>query len=98
MGEVYDSWHRCLVDYHADPKSQTATEGTDVTFTVSVAPALPVTYQWRFNRQAIAGATGATLTLHDVTPGDAGDYTVVVTNSNGSTTSDEADLKVSPSP
>jgi len=24
VGEVYDSWHRCLVDYHVDPKSQTA--------------------------------------------------------------------------
>jgi len=85
-------------DITADPKSQTVTEGTDVTFTVSVAPALPVNYQWRFNHQAIPGATGATLTLFNVTLASAGDYTVVVTNSNGSTTSDEADLKVRPLP
>jgi hypothetical protein len=24
VGELSDSWHRCLVDYHVDPKSQTA--------------------------------------------------------------------------
>jgi uncharacterized repeat protein (TIGR03803 family) len=85
-------------DITADPKSQAVTEGGNVTFTVSVAPALPVTYQWRFNHQAITGATGATLTLPNVTLASAGDYTVVVTNSNGSTTSDEADLKVLPLP
>jgi uncharacterized repeat protein (TIGR03803 family) len=82
----------------ADPGSQTVTEGTDVTFTVSVAPALPVTYQWRFNHHAIAGATGANLTLQHVTLANAGDYTVVVTNLNGSTTSNKADLKVLPHP
>jgi len=82
----------------ADPKSQTVTEGTGVTFAVSVAPALPVTYQWRFNHQTIPGATGATLTLPNVTLASAGDYDVVATNSNGSTTSDEADLKVLPLP
>jgi uncharacterized repeat protein (TIGR03803 family) len=81
-----------------NPQSQTVTEGTDVTFTVAVAPALPVTYQWRFNGKAIAGATDATLTLHNVTLGSAGDYTAVVTNTNGSTISDEADLKVLPPP
>ncbi|HXB01788.1 MAG TPA: chitobiase/beta-hexosaminidase C-terminal domain-containing protein [Opitutaceae bacterium] len=78
----------------AGPKSQTVCEGANVTFTVCVTSALPVTYQWRFNCRAIPCATGATLTLHDVTLANAGAYTVVVTNRNGSTTSAIAQLTV----
>jgi uncharacterized repeat protein (TIGR03803 family) len=78
----------------AGPKSQTVCEGANVTFTVCVTSALPVTYQWRFNCRAIPGATGATLTLHNVTTANAGAYTVVVTNRNGSTASAIAQLTV----
>jgi hypothetical protein len=76
------------------PQSQTVNEGANVSFTVCVTSALPVTYQWYFNGKAIPGATCSNLTLHDVTTANAGAYTVVVTNSSGSTTSAVAQLTV----
>ncbi|MFA5262764.1 MAG: immunoglobulin domain-containing protein [Opitutaceae bacterium] len=80
------------------PHSQTATIGADVTLSVAVAPALPVTYQWKFNGANIPNATSATLTLHTVTMANAGNYKVTITNSIGSTTSRVAQLTVVPLP
>ena len=42
----------------------------------------------------IEGSTSGTLTVFNAEPGDAGDYTVVVTNSVGSVTSDAASLSI----
>lgn len=53
-----------------------------------------VTYQWRLNGSNIAGATTGTLTIDSATAANAGDYTVVATNSNGSGTSAVATLLV----
>ena len=78
----------------AQPISCTATAGGAVQFTVTAASALPLTYQWQRNGAAIAGATSATLALNSVTASDAGDYTVVVSKSTGSTTSQPARLVV----
>jgi hypothetical protein len=61
---------------------------------VSAASALPLTYQWCRNGAVIPGATSAALTLNAVTAADAGDYTVVVSKSTGSTTSQLARLAV----
>jgi hypothetical protein len=82
-----------------DPVDQTVTVGADVTFSVTVKPGLPVTYQWHCDGKkgpVIAGATQATLVLHNVTMADADKYVVVVTNRNGSTTSKKATLTVLP--
>jgi hypothetical protein len=80
----------------SQPRDQTVKEGADATFSVTVAPALPVTYQWRFNNSNIPNATSATLTLHNVTWANAGRYSVTVTNSVGATNSNKADLTVIP--
>ncbi|HTZ19577.1 MAG TPA: immunoglobulin domain-containing protein [Opitutaceae bacterium] len=80
----------------SQPRDQTVQEGTDATFSVTVAPALPVTYQWRFNCGIIPNATAATLTLHNVTWANAGCYSVTVTNSVGATNSKTAELTVIP--
>jgi hypothetical protein len=53
-----------------------------------------LTYQWKKNSVDIAGANGATLSLMGVQDGDAGSYTVVVTNAVNSVTSDPATLVV----
>jgi hypothetical protein len=55
---------------------------------------LPDRYQWKRNGVDILGATDAKLRLHGVTAGAAGAYSVVVTNSVGSTTSRAATLTV----
>lgn len=67
--------------------SQVATAGNTVSLTVGASGTAPLSYQWRRDGVALAGATGATLTLPSVGSGDAGNYTVVVSNAAGSTTS-----------
>ena len=81
------------------PQSATNVAGTDATFTVAVAscggaqPA-PV-FQWYVSgTSTLAGATNATLTISNVQPAHAGDYTVVVGNTAGSITSLVARLTV----
>src|SRR5207245_2521278 len=51
-------------------------------------------YQWRFNDADIAAANGSDLTLTNVQPTNAGNYTVVVTNIAGAATSAVAVLTV----
>jgi Zn-dependent metalloprotease len=76
------------------PQSQTVTAGANVTFTVVASGTPPLSYQWRFNRVPIAGATGPTLVLNAVQVSDAGSYTVVVSNAHGNATSQPAILTV----
>jgi hypothetical protein len=47
----------------------------------------PLSYQWRRNGSAIAGATNSSYTIAGVNLGNAGHYDLVVTNLYGSTTS-----------
>lgn len=76
------------------PASATVSAGGNVNFTVAVNGTAPFTYQWLKNGTAISGATQASLTLSNLTSGDAGSYAVTVTNSSGSVTSASAALTV----
>jgi hypothetical protein len=86
------------------PVSTTRFAGSTVNFKTVVASTGPVTYQWKkgsvnvANDAHISGATGDTLVISNVTAADAGDYTLVATNPNGSTTSDAATLVVNAVP
>jgi sugar lactone lactonase YvrE len=69
--------------------------------TISVeASGTDLTYEWQLNGanltdgDGISGANSPTLTISDPTSSDAGNYTVVVSNSNGSVTSSAAPLTV----
>jgi len=82
----------------AQPATQTVVSGHAVTFAV-VASGTPVpTYQWRRNGVNLGRATGATYTISRVTAGNAGTYTVVVSNSAGTVTSAGAVLTVRSAP
>jgi len=70
--------------------------GSDATFNVTVSGNPPISYQWRFGSAAIAGATGSSYTRTNIQIGDAGNYTVKVTNSFGSVISSLALLTVLP--
>jgi sugar lactone lactonase YvrE len=76
------------------PQSQTVTAGANVTFSVTATGKPAPTYQWLFDGTAISGATSSTLTLNNVQPASAGYYSVLVTNSTRSLTSDQATLTV----
>lgn len=77
------------------PSNQTASVGSSVTFTVVVAGIPAPNYQWRKNAINIPGANTASYRIAGVTPGDAGTYDVVASNSAGSATSYAAILTVS---
>ena len=76
------------------PQSQTVAPGGSIQFSVTASSVLGVAYQWYFNGSAFSGATGSTLSFTNARTSDAGDYTVVVTNSLGSVTSSKATLTV----
>ncbi len=76
-----------------DPDSVTITSGATTTLSVS-ASGESLSYQWQKGGVAIAGATSATYTISSVSESDAGAYTVKVSNSAGSITSNTAVLTV----
>ena len=80
------------------PQSQTITQGLNATFTVAASGSTPFSYQWKLNSAAISGATASSYTRSNVQPGDAGSYSVVVSNSAGSATSSDAILTVTVPP
>ncbi|HEY5909890.1 MAG TPA: immunoglobulin domain-containing protein [Verrucomicrobiae bacterium] len=80
------------------PAGQAAEAGSDIALNVTAAGAEPLTYQWRFNGTAIAGATLTVCLVTNVQPSNAGDYTVVVSNLVGSVESAVATVDVSVPP
>jgi uncharacterized protein (TIGR02597 family) len=65
---------------------------------VSASGTAPLSYQWRLNAADISGATISSYTRSNVQFGDAGSYSVVVTNVAGAVTSANAILTVNQAP
>jgi len=78
----------------SQPTNQTVTVNNPVTFTVTAGGTPPLNYQWSFNGTNIFGATNSSLTLDNVSPAQAGNYSVLVTNFFGAVTSSNAVLTV----
>ncbi|MDB6059351.1 MAG: hypothetical protein JWO95_3195 [Verrucomicrobiales bacterium] len=78
----------------SQPANQTVLAGNNVPFTVFAGGTAPLSYQWRLNNVNIGGATSSTYTRANVQSGDAGSYTVFISNGSGSTTSSNAVLVV----
>jgi uncharacterized protein YpmS len=76
------------------PQSQAVSQSQSASFSVAAGGTAPLSYQWNFSGAAVSAATNATLTLSDVQTTQAGNYTVVVSNSWGSVTSAVAALTV----
>ncbi len=80
------------------PASATVNVGDSTTFSVAAFGSSPVTYQWRKDGVAIAGATSNSLTLSNVAVANAGAYTVTITNATAAVTSAAATLAVNTAP
>jgi N-acetylmuramoyl-L-alanine amidase len=82
------------------PQSKTVNPGSTVQFSVVASGNPPLSYQWRRNGANLAnggkfsGVNTATLTITNVQQTEAGNYDVVVSNTNGSVTSATAALAV----
>ncbi|HEX3165977.1 MAG TPA: PQQ-dependent sugar dehydrogenase [Chitinophagaceae bacterium] len=76
------------------PQSISVSEGNPASFSVTASGSQPLSYQWRKNTSNISGATNSTYTIPAVSPGDAGNYSVIVSNGAGSAISNDAVLTV----
>ncbi|MFO1476311.1 MAG: LamG-like jellyroll fold domain-containing protein [Verrucomicrobiota bacterium] len=76
------------------PVPTTNYAGLRATFQVTASGSQPLSYQWRKNNVDIDGATSRTLTLTNLSTGDAANYSVRVSNSVNSTNSPAAALTV----
>ena len=76
------------------PTSQTVFAGSNVTFSVAATGTAPLAYQWQLNGANISSATATNYSIPGVMVTNAGNYTVVVSNSGGSITSSVALLTV----
>jgi hypothetical protein len=81
------------------PSSKIVTAGQTATFTVAATGTGTLSYQWKNNGAAIAGATSASYTTPATTASNNGaQFTVTVTNSVSSVTSNAATLTVNAPP
>jgi hypothetical protein len=84
----------------SQPLSRTNAAGTTATFSVGASGTAPFAYRWYKSNTALSdggnvlGSMSATLTLSNVMGGDAGSYSVVITNVYGVVTSGVASLTV----
>jgi hypothetical protein len=78
------------------PLSQLGYWGRSVTFTIEATGLPSLSYQWRKDGNTIAGATNASLVMTNLLLIDAGSYSVSVSNSQGSITSNPAILTINP--
>src|SRR5262249_45773449 len=80
------------------PQSQVVAPGGNATFSVVAIGYAPLNYQWRFNGNAIPGASGTSCGITNAQFGDAGDYLHVITNDLTSVRSSFATLVVGIAP
>jgi hypothetical protein len=77
------------------PANQSVTSGQTATFTVAATGTAPLSYQWKKNGAAIAGATSSSYTTPATSSGDNGStFQVIVSNTAGSAPSATVTLTV----
>lgn len=80
------------------PSSSTQNAGSNTTFQVTAYGAHPITYQWRLNTTNLSGGTNSSFVVTNIQPNQAGNYSVVISNSFGTTLSSNATLTVRTNP
>jgi pectate lyase len=82
----------------SQPGDSTVLIGQNAGFTGIADGTAPLHYQWLFEGSPISGANATLLTVANVQTTNAGGYSVIITNSAGSITSEVATLTVIPVP
>ena len=77
------------------PATQNVSPGQPASFSVVASGTPPLYYQWRKDGTVIPTATNSTFSIASAQVGDAGSYTVLVSNCAGFVTSNPATLTVS---
>jgi hypothetical protein len=77
-----------------EPASQSVKLGNTAQFGTDATGSAPLSYQWKFQGTNLIGATNLTLILTNIQFGQAGNYTILVTNAFGSLLSSNAVLTV----
>jgi len=80
----------------SQPKAIVLFPGGVANFNVSVQSASSVSYQWRWNGNALSGATNNSLVISNLQSVQAGNYDVVLANALVTTNSSVATLSLSP--
>ena len=80
----------------SQPRGQVGYWGKSALLAVTATGAAPLSYQWLKDGSPLAGASGSALPFTNLQTTNAGNYSVVVTNGNGSATSSNAYLTVNP--
>ena len=74
------------------------TAGSTVMLSVTADGTTPFTYQWEKDGNNLVGSTGPTLTIANIQSANVGSYSVMVSNSAGSTTSDISTITIAVAP
>ena len=82
----------------SQPQSIAINAGSNAAFSVAATGTGPLTYQWLFNCINIAGATNFSYSVTNAQFSDWGSYSVIVTDTTGSTTSSNAVLTINTGP
>jgi len=87
-------WARdSIIPIYTQPLPQEVFSGDSVTFSVG-AGGSGLFYQWTLNGTNIYGATGSSYTILNVNANNAGDYACIVSNADGTVTTQAATLTV----
>src|SRR5207302_6315777 len=76
------------------PQPVAVPAGSNAVFVVGASGSLPLYFQWQHNGATLPGATSYSWTISHVQPGDAGIYSITITNTFGSVTSSQGVLTV----
>jgi Abnormal spindle-like microcephaly-assoc'd, ASPM-SPD-2-Hydin/Immunoglobulin domain/HYR domain/Fn3 associated len=82
----------------AQPAGRMVGTGAEVPLSVTAGGTEPLSFQWARNGVALPGATGPSLLLPNIQPGQGGDYTVSIANDFGAITSAIATVVVAAGP